>query len=89
MAVVDDLERRLSQHKLADRRVLDHLLGLLHPFDIVSGPPCSKLRTALFESLDKPIKPGIVDQMARGITELGEQGLAWRSQSTSRVRRHR
>ena len=51
-AVADDLEHRLPKRKSAHRRVIDHLLGLLGPLDIVPGPPSSKLGTALSETLD-------------------------------------
>src|SRR5215208_2306700 len=74
-AAIDDLEHRLPQREPTDRRVIDHLLCLLYPLDIILGPPLRKLRTALLESLDESTKPGIVDQMTRGIPELGEQEL--------------
>jgi hypothetical protein len=74
-AAIDDLEHRLPQREPTDRRVIDHLLCLLYPLDIILGPPLRKLRTALLESLDESTKPGIVDQMTRGISELGEQEL--------------
>src|SRR5215213_11960397 len=74
-AVIDDLEHRLPQGEPTDRRVIDHLLCLLYPLDIVLGPPLRKLGTALLESFDESTKPGIVDQMTRGISELGKQEL--------------
>jgi hypothetical protein len=74
-AVIDDLEHRLPQREPTDRRVIDHLLRLLYPLDIVLGPPLRKLGTVLLESLDESTKPGIVGQMTRGISELGEQEL--------------
>jgi hypothetical protein len=74
-AVVDDLEHRLPQREPTDRRVIDRLLSLLYPLDVVLGPPSRKLGTALLESLDESTIPGIVDQMTRSIPELGEQEL--------------
>src|SRR4029450_7456219 len=74
-AVIDDLQHRLPQREPTDRRVIDQLLSLLYPLDIVLGPPLRKLGTALLESLDESTKPGVVDQMTRGIPELGEQAL--------------
>jgi hypothetical protein len=44
--------------------MIDHLLGLLHPLDIVAGPPFGKLRTALLESLDELTIPGVVHDLA-------------------------
>src|SRR4029453_12450111 len=69
-AAIDDLEHRLPQREPTDRRVIDHLLCLLYPLDIILGPPLRKLRTALLESLDESTEPGIVGQMTRGIPEL-------------------
>src|SRR5215218_2256337 len=74
-AVIDDLQHRLPQREPTDRRVIDHLRSLLYPLDIVQRPPLRKLGTALLESLDESTKPGIADQMTRGISELGKQEL--------------